>query len=201
MRPVIANPRLTAMVRCPPTFGVRPNFAGDDDERRIEQAALAQIGQERGVAAIEDRQQVLLQAIEVVVVRVPTAGAWRNLVPSFSSTSQKTVMNGTPASTNSRGDEQLIAFTFEPYFARNGLRLVGHIERRGRFGQSRAASSRAVAGRHFCTSATASTRRRASFKVSQQAVARSEPRRAVTSPLSVRAGASKWSGFSWLLST
>ena len=48
-------------------------FTGDDDHRLAEQAAVAEIAEERGHRGVQLRQQIVLQRGELVEVRVPVA--------------------------------------------------------------------------------------------------------------------------------
>src|SRR3954451_53154 len=71
---IATRARLSAGTRIS-DFWLAPHFAGDEHECLIEQSPLSQVVDERGKPAVEFREQVLLQASEIVRVRIPPAGA------------------------------------------------------------------------------------------------------------------------------
>ena len=84
-----------------PIFGLRPISLDTSTSVSLQQAALVQVVEQGREGPIELRQQPILQAIEVVAVRVPAAAALAQVSSSLSPF-QKTVTNGTPASTSRR---------------------------------------------------------------------------------------------------
>ena len=105
-RPVIATGTEGATAAAVAHFRHATHLAGDEHERFIEQSARGKVFEEGGEAAVELRQEVVAQAVEVVAVRVPATGAFAFLVQTFVLFPED-VMNGTPASTMRRASRQL----------------------------------------------------------------------------------------------